>query len=168
MPDSSRGERVRYHAHPATKALAAIGIGTTLFHAVRYGMGMFGPARPYRLQERSDATPESEDYLSRLACLTDSVIHRRTRIGVLRNGVEFYPAEFSAIERAQRTINLEAYEFMKGDVTHQLLEHLTRKACDGVQVRLLIDAIGSFRTPLSYFKSLTDVGGEVAFYHRLD
>ena len=168
MSDSSHRERARYRAHPATKALAAIGVGTALFHAIRFGMGIFGPARPYRLQPRSDAAPESEAFLNRLACLTDSVTHRNARIGVLRNGAEFYPVEFSAIDAAERTINLEAYEFIKGDVTRELLERLTRKAREGVHVRLLIDAIGSFRTGRSYFKELTGAGGQIAFYHPLN
>ena len=168
MRHSSPKEHSRYHAHPVTKTLAAVGVGTSIFHAVRFGMALFGPTRPYRLQPNSDVTPESEDFLYRLACLTDAIMHRQTQISVLRNGAEFYPAQFKAIDAASRTINLEAYEFLEGNLTRELLTRLTRKAREGVEVRLVIDAIGSFSTGQSYFKSLTDAGGKVAFFHRLD
>jgi cardiolipin synthase len=168
VSNSSNGKPARRGAHPVTKALAAVGVGTTVFHAVRFGLSLFGPVRPYHLQDRADATPESEDFLYRLACLTDALTHRHSQITVLRNGAEFYPAELSAIDAATRTINLEAYEFLKGDVTREVIQRLTRKAHEGVEVRLLVDAIGSFRTGRSYFKSLTDAGGHVAFYHPLD
>jgi cardiolipin synthase A/B len=168
LSDSSHRERARYRAHPTTKALAAIGVGTALFHAVRFGMGIFGPARPYRLQPRSDATTESEDFLYRLSCLTDAITHRHARISVLRNGAEFYPAEFGAIDAATQTINIEAYEFLKGDLTRELIQRLANKARHGVSVRMIIDAIGSFRTGRSYFKPLTDAGGNVVFYHPLN
>ncbi|HEX4228985.1 MAG TPA: phospholipase D-like domain-containing protein [Bryobacteraceae bacterium] len=139
-----------------------------MFHAVRYGMGIFGPARPYRLQPQSDATAESEDFLYRLSCLTDAITHRHARITVLRNGAEFYPAEFSAIDAATHTINIEAYEFLKGDLTREIIARLARKARQGVRVRMIIDAVGSFRTGRSYFNPLTGAGGHVAFYHPLN
>lgn len=165
---SSRGERSRYRAHPVTKALAAIGVGTAAFHAIRFGVAMFGPPRPYWLQQRAEATPESEDFLYRLACLTDAITHHHARITVLRNGPEFYPAELRAIDDARHTINLEAYEFIKGDITREIVARLTQKALQGVHVRMIVDAIGSFRTGRSYFKPLLDAGGQVAFYHPLN
>jgi cardiolipin synthase len=160
--------RARYRAHPVTKALAAIGVGTAVFHAVRFGMGIFGPPWPYRLQPQSDATAESEDFLYRLSCLTDAITHHHARITILRNGHEFYPAEFSAIDAASHTINLEAYEFLKGDVTREVIARLAHKARQGVRVRMIVDALGSFHTGRSYFKALTDAGGCVAFYHPLN
>jgi len=168
VPVSSREDRARFRAHPVTKALAAIGVGTAAFHAIRFGMAVFGPARPYWLQPRAETTPESEDFLYRLACLTDAIMHYHARISVLRNGPQFYPAELSAIDEARDTINLEAYEFLKGDVTREIVARLTEKARQGVHVRMIVDAIGSFRTGRSYFQSLLDAGGQVAFYHPLN
>ncbi|HWF47885.1 MAG TPA: phospholipase D-like domain-containing protein [Bryobacteraceae bacterium] len=167
MSESSNDVRSGYRAHPAIKAWAAIGVGAAVFHAVRFGIGVFGPARPYRLQPQSDATTESEDFLYRLSCLTDAITHRHARITILRNGAEFYPAEFSAIDAATHTINIEAYEFLKGDLTREIIARLAHKARQGVRVRIIIDALGSLNTGRSYFKPLTDAGGHIAFYHPL-
>ena len=48
-----------------------------------------------------------------------------------------------------------------------LLAALTERARNGVQVRLLIDAIGSASTKDPTFRALRDAGGQVAWYHTV-
>lgn len=131
-------------------------------------MGVFGPSRSVKLQESAGSNPESEEYLYRLGCLTDALTHHDAVISVLRNGPEFYPAQFDAIDSAKSTINIEVFEFFKGDLTREVMRRLAQKAREGVQVRVIIDALGSFGVGPSYLKPLTDAGGQVAFYHPLN
>jgi cardiolipin synthase len=49
-------------------------------------------------------------------------------------------------------------------VADRLVDLLTERARAGVRVRLVIDAIGSWRTPTAYFDGLRAAGGEVAWY----
>ncbi|MGH9584388.1 MAG: phospholipase D-like domain-containing protein, partial [Bryobacteraceae bacterium] len=86
-------------------------------------------------------------------------------VSVLQNGSSFYPAELHAIDRARRSINLEAYEFLEGDITRECVRHLAERAKAGVAVRLVIDALGSFWTRKSFFDPLTAAGGQVAWFH---
>ncbi|HYO83893.1 MAG TPA: phospholipase D-like domain-containing protein [Bryobacteraceae bacterium] len=104
-------------------------------------------------------------FLNVLAALADASIHRRTRIEVLRNGDVFYDAVAECMATAKKSINMEAYVFEKGEVTSKLLRVMTERAKMGVKVNLVIDAIGSFATWSSYFRELTDAGGQVYFYH---
>ena len=102
-----------------------------------------------------------------LGALVDSQIYQRTRIEVLTNAEVFYEAELEAIRAARHSINLEAYIFQKGEVARRFVEALTERARAGVQVRLVLDAIGSFMTRQSYFAELISAGGRVGWYHPL-
>ncbi len=165
MPEQEESSKPKHHTF--TKAMAAIGAGALLLHGARFALKVFGPTRPYRLQENELAT-DSPEFLNRLACITDALLCRNARISVLKNGPEFYPAELAAIDSAEKCINLEAYEFLEGDLTREIVNRLAARARQGVQVRLVIDAIGSFGTKKSYFQPLLSAGGHVAWYHRID
>lgn len=114
-------------ARTATRTLAAIGAGALILKGVRLGMEVFGPTRPYRLQGHTDISPDSEQFLTRLACVVDSLPHRDTRITILKNGDQFYPAELEVIDAARESINLEAYEFLEGAVTREFIRHLAAR-----------------------------------------
>src|SRR6185437_17094953 len=88
-------------------------------------------------------------------------------IDVLANGDNFYKAELEAIHSAKSNINLEAYIFHRGRVAQQFLDALAERARAGVQVRVVVDALGSFSTSKGYFKPLTDAGGKMEWYHPL-
>lgn len=166
MP-SGRGKPPAASPHLITKGLAAFGAGALLLHGVRFGMKVFGPARPYRLRNGPRLRTDSQEFLSRLACVTDAIVHNDSRISVLKNGPEFYPAQLKAIDAAEKTINLEAYSFLEGDLTQEVIQRLATRARQGVRVRLMIDAIGSFGTRQKYFQPLISAGGQVAWYHPL-
>ncbi len=150
-----------------TRVLAGIGTGFLVLKGVRMGMEAFGPARDYRVQDAAGIAPESEEFLSRLACVVDALPHRNTGVEVLTNGNQFYPAELEAIDGAQDTVNLEAYEFLAGDVTREFVRRLAARAAAGVQVRMTIDASGSGNTPDKFFDPLRKAGGRVVRYHPL-
>ena len=165
MPENE--ERIAPKPHTLTKALAAVGAGALLLHGARYGLKLFGPTQPYHLQ-KNDLATDSQEFVDRLACITDALLYRDAHISVLKNGPEFYPAELAAIDAAEKCINLEAYEFLEGDLTREVIRRLAARARQGVQVRLVIDAIGSFGTKKSYFQPLLSAGGRVAWYHPID
>ena len=165
MPD--RQGKPAASPHLITKGLAAFGAGALLLHGVRFGLKVFGPARPFRLQNRRPLATDSQEFLDRLSCLTDSIVYKDSQISILKNGLEFYPAQLNAIDAAAKSINLEAYEFLEGDLTREIVRRLAARARQGVRVRLMIDAIGSFGTRRKYFEPLLSAGGEIAWYHPL-
>ena len=84
---------------------------------------------------------------------------------MLTNGESFYEAELDAIRAAQRFVHLECYIFQQGRVTDRFLQALEERARAGVEVRLVVDAIGSAAFPDSRFKLLRQAGGRAAWYH---
>ena len=155
-------------AHGITKALALFGAGALLLHGVRLGIKVFGPALPYRVQKGPHPAPDAADFVDRLACVASAPLYRDTKISILKDGREFYPAELEAIDAATQNINLQAYEFEEGDFTRELVRRLAACAHRGVQVRLLIDALGSFKTRKRFFEPLMAAGGRFVWYHPVN
>jgi cardiolipin synthase len=101
--------------------------------------------------------------LKQLEPLVNSKVTTNNQIEVFPNGENFYEAELASLRQAQRSINIEAYIFHRGQVTRRLLEVLAERARAGVKGRLVVDALGSFSTSKRYFKSLTEAGGRIEY-----
>ena len=153
-------------SHMATRTLATLGAGAILLYGSRVLFNFFGPVLPYSMREDPQAALDSDEFMQFLSLVTDGAI-RRSRITRLKNGSEFYPAELEAIRRAKHAINLEFYEFEEGKVANEMLDALTERAKAGVEVRIIVDAIGSFGTRARYFDCLQAAGGRMRWYHPI-
>ncbi|HEX7175604.1 MAG TPA: phospholipase D-like domain-containing protein [Pyrinomonadaceae bacterium] len=128
-------------------------------------LALFEPGLDYKISSPYAAPLDSPDFLRMLESITDSRVGDCTRVEVLTNGEVYYEAELQALRAAASSINLEAYIFQKGEVTRRFLEVLTERARAGVEVRLVLDWLGSFTSWTSYFRELTEAGGRVGWYH---
>jgi cardiolipin synthase len=72
-----------------------------------------------------------------------------------------------AIGSARKSIRLETYIYSDGKVGRQFLQALMAAARRGVQVQVLIDAIGSWLLPDDFFKPLTANGGEARRFNPI-
>ncbi len=82
-------------------------------------------------------------------------------------GREAFVAMLSAMEAARESVFLETYIYTADSLGERFREALCRARQKGVQVRVLIDALGSYALPASFWKPLTAVGGEVRFFNPL-
>ena len=153
-------------SHMATRALAGVGVGAVVFFGARFLIDFFGSAVPYSMPDKNTAALDSEEFIQFLSLVTDGT-RRHSRITRLKNGIEFYPAYLESIRRAKYAINLEFYEFKEGRVGNDILAALTERATAGVEVRVIVDALGSFGTRSAYFDGLRAAGGQMCWYHPL-
>ena len=137
------------------------------FLALMLVLALFEPGLRYKINTTAAAPVRSDDFLRVLAALADTHVHQTNHIEVLTNGECFYEAELAAIQQAQHSINLEAYIFQKGKIAGRFIDALTERAQAGVRVNVVLDAIGSFATWLSFYQKLLDAGGQVAWYHPI-
>ena len=86
---------------------------------------------------------------------------------LLKEGPQLYESQLAAIHSAKHSVHLESYIFYPGRCADAFLEALRERARAGVNVRVMIDAIGSLRTPKSHFAELIAAGGRVYRYHPL-
>ena len=147
-------------------ALAAVGAGVVALYGAKVLINLFGPQPEFRIKEDLGAAIDSEEFIQFLSLVTDGT-RRRSRVRRLRNGVEFYPEYLKVVRRAKHAINLEFYEFLEGEVSRELLLALTERAKAGVQVKVIVDALGSMATSNRYFDELRAAGGQMCWYHPL-
>ena len=69
------------------------------------------------------------------------------------------------IKGARRRISLSTYILSNDAVGREIVSLLTARAKEGVEVRLLVDAIGSFGIPLRLCRPLRRAGGKVARFN---
>ena len=107
------------------------------------------------------------DYLNMIAMLLrndQAVISGDNTVEVYTNGYAKFDALLEAIEHATDFIHLQYYIIRNDDLSRQIATALTRKAREGVIVRVLGDALGCHGLPKDFFRELTDAGGEVAWF----
>jgi cardiolipin synthase len=87
-------------------------------------------------------------------------------VRLLIDARENYPAWLEAIASAKESIHFESYIIHEDAVGWQFAEALTKKAKEGVRVRLIYDWMGGFgKTSRSFWRSLRAGGVEVRCYN---
>jgi cardiolipin synthase len=80
------------------------------------------------------------------------------------SGLERFEAMDEMIRTARKSVFLETFIYRTDDVGRYFLDLLTQKARAGVDVRLLMDGVGSLHTPGRFFKPLLAAGGRVSVF----
>ena len=139
-----------------------IGIAAIAFAGALLYLVLFEPGLAYDI---GDELPPCDTAASRVlvAQLVDAPL-MPARLEVLAGGESFYAAQLQAIEAARLSVHLEAYVFHRSDIAARMLMALQERAAAGVRIRVVVDAIGSLRTPDHCFDALRRAGGEVRWY----
>jgi len=90
------------------------------------------------------------------------------RVDFLENGDEIFPSMLASIAAAEKTINLETYILWSGAAANRFFEALSERAGAGVQVRILLDGVGSSsKLDEKDVQALRQAGCVVEFFHPL-
>jgi len=92
-------------------------------------------------------------------------ISTATRIDFLSGGAAAFDSILEAVAGAHRHVHLEYYIYEPDATGTRLRDLLIERARAGVQVRLLVDALGSKAIGRSFWQPLVAAGGEFAFFH---
>lgn len=121
-----------------------------------------------RERESHVRVPDVTDFeqaLPSIAGLTGSPVQAGNRVTVLQNGDGFFPLLFEDIEAARETIHLETYVWWEGEICDRLAAALAKRAREGVEVRLTLDAVGSKNGKKELFEQMEQAGVKISFYH---
>ncbi len=80
------------------------------------------------------------------------------RVDLIKDGVDAFERVIRLIDEARSTIHITSYILGNDDVSRAILERLTRRASQGVAVRLLIDDVGSWRLRRRNLSPLIEAG----------
>ncbi|MEG0201618.1 MAG: cardiolipin synthase [Comamonas sp.] len=119
-----------------------------------------------RLRERM---PHGDARLHQVAQLvaatSDFPLSTASGMQLLVGGAATFDAIAQAVTTARHHVHLEYYIYEPDQTGTALRDLLIDKARQGVQVRLLVDALGSKKLGRQFLKPLLDAGAEVARFH---
>lgn len=125
---------------------------------------------PAYLYEELDPAHYPPDWESLIDLLRESNMHPAfsgNQVTLFTNGQEQFDALFSDIEKSRKHIHLDYYIIEHGCIGNKLQQLLIKKAKEGVQVRVIYDDIGSWKTKRWYFQEMKDAGIQVYPFLRV-
>lgn len=111
--------------------------------------------------------PGSWDFMDALSAVLDTPVRRGGRVRLLNDGADFFPALLEAIRGAEHHIHLMTYIWKKSRIGDEIFDAILERARAGVEVRLMIDGIGSLMAPDRHLRALKEAGGKVAVFSPL-
>jgi cardiolipin synthase len=86
---------------------------------------------------------------------------------IFPHGPELMADFFNRLQQAKAHIHVLFYIVKKDQISKEFLAILKKKAVEGVQVRLLLDRLGSYKVPRDTISALKEAGVEFAFSNRV-
>ncbi len=135
---------------------------------------LLGGRKMRRLAERKE-TPRLTDRRAGKA-MTDSPIEQilinqglppataGNRLLLHTSGEETYKALRTMILGARRSLYLTFFILHPDEIGRDILHLLEQRAAEGIEVRLLLDGVGSLRTYRRYLRPLQQAGGHYAYF----
>ncbi len=127
---------------------------------------LFTPGINYHLSRRTSI--HADDFLYTIQSTCQAALHHNNRVEIFTNGAEFYPAMLDAIRTATRSVNMECYIIKPGRIADQFVEALSDRARKGVNVTIVVDAIGSMSLWGRPVRRLRKAGCRIESYQRID
>jgi cardiolipin synthase len=143
-----------------TAVVGGLGLaGVYAFEAAQYRRS---GAKGFELED--PPAPGSPDFARLVEALTAAPLRQGNRVTVLRNGDEIFPAMLAAIRSAERTIDFATYVYWTGSIAPQFAGALAERASAGVEVNVLLDAVGAAKMDRALVTRLEQAGAKVAWF----
>lgn len=110
---------------------------------------------------------EDEAFARAMGTLFGPPLIPGNRVEPLENGAQIFPAMLEAIRSAKRSVNFETYIYWSGRVGTAFADAMADRARAGVQVHLILDAVGSGKIDANALKTMRDAGVQIERYHPL-
>ena len=124
------------------------------------------------LREELPELPLAEDELFPVKHLPDDMIQgvfpavRNNAVELLVDAAAGYPAMEQAIRAARRHVHVMFYIWEPDSTGRRFRDLLAEKAAEGVEVRVLYDAVGSSSLSRRFMDPLRSAGGEVGVFSK--
>lgn len=117
--------------------------------------------RGYELRGGDRPDVGSDEFLRAAEALTSAPISLGNEVELLVNGDRIFPAFLETIGAAEHSLNLLTYVYWRGDIAEEIAGALCEKARDGVDVNVLLDAVGTAQMDLGLVGRMQDAGVKV-------
>ncbi|HEX6675694.1 MAG TPA: phospholipase D-like domain-containing protein [Actinomycetes bacterium] len=133
--------------------------GVYAYEAVQYHRSA---SRGFSLDD--PPAPGSPDFARLVEALTIAPLREGNRVKVLKNGSEIFPAMLDAINAAEKTVDFATYVYWTGSIAPQFADALADRARAGVEVNVLLDAVGAAKMEPALIERLEESGATVAWF----
>ncbi len=113
---------------------------------------------------RDPAMRDHRDMILMNVASDAALLTQDNTVEVYTEGYSLFDALFQSIDEARDHIHITTYILRDDDLGGRLIRALADKARQGVEVRLLYDAIGSSHLSTRFFRPLVKEGGQVAAF----
>ncbi len=117
------------------------------------------------LRLRSQIGVDHPAFPATVAGISGRAFSRNNRVDFVSRGEETFERLFAMIDQARHSINMELYIYNTDETGDLLADKLIAKARSGVEVRLLIDAVGGFYFEDETAERLEAGGVQVLLYN---
>lgn len=93
--------------------------------------------------------------------VSQALYTNNNQISIYTDGKAKFEALFDAMESATSSIHVEYYIIKNDSLALRMMDILTRKALEGIEVRLLFDAMGGRYLPKAILEGLVSAGGQI-------
>lgn len=146
--------------------------GETITPAIVTASGALSEAHADQLVDRRLAPAQDEEHVRELIdafrAQADAPLVAGNRVTLLIDGPQTLAAIRTAIRAAEHHVHVETYIFADDDVGREFSDLLIARRREGIEVRVLYDAIGSVTTPGAFFDRMREAGIEVREFRPLD
>lgn len=132
--------------------------------ATLIGVGLLIAQDQETLRVRTSLAAEDERFPLYLSRLVGHPLTAGDTYRVLTDGDEAFPAMLEAIDKAQHRISFEGYIFDEGEVGDRFAEAFAKAAGRGVEVRLVLDSVGSTIDP-KHIEVLETSGCQIGWFN---
>ncbi|TVR54465.1 MAG: hypothetical protein EA425_01755 [Puniceicoccaceae bacterium] len=112
-------------------------------------------------------TSEKDPCMASLAALAEHPWAKLENPRFFSKGAAFYEDLLEKIESARERIWIQFYIWKPDERGRLMLARLVQAARRGVEVRLLVDELGSVETKESFFKPLREAGGHFSWFYTV-
>jgi cardiolipin synthase A/B len=88
---------------------------------------------------------------------------RQSQIEIFTDGEFLFKDYFDELKRATKHIHILFYIARSDSFSQEFFDIITKKAAEGVEVRLMLDWVGSFKVDRKLVQKLKDAGGQFTF-----
>jgi cardiolipin synthase len=117
------------------------------------------------LELRSDVAADDPGAPEYLSALVAADLVAGNEYDVLVNGDEVFPAMLQAIDQARERVSFETYVYEQGQVANWFTDALERAARRGVDVRVIVDAVGASKMEDGHVDRLKAAGCHVVDFN---
>jgi cardiolipin synthase A/B len=144
------------------RAAATGGLGLAGVYAFEAAQYHRTAAKGFQLEDPPG--PGTPDFARMVEALTVAPLRQGNRVTVLRNGREIFPAMLAAIRSAKQTVNFATYVYWTGSIAPEVAQALAERAEAGVQVNVLLDAVGAAKMDRRLVALVQRASAEVAWF----